>query len=154
MARNKKFDTLECQGAIQNQLKLMDEAMEILKKEVTKGTELQDKLLLSQPSTIDIELVRLTGSNLHTAARNARHIYGETREFLDGVYFRIQEELSTACNMDSVQYHSLKKLRTVVTDAKQKLRGYNINKMEELAFKTVDRINKAAEKHYPVRNIK
>jgi len=151
MAKYAPFDTLHYEGAIEHQLKLMNDAMSILRSTIAKGTALHDKLLLSQPNTVDIETVRAMNLHLHTAARNARHIYGETRELLDGIYFGIQEELSSAHNMDSKQYQLLKKLRTKTTNAKKTLRGYTINKMEEDAYKTVEKINKATKQHYTYR---
>jgi hypothetical protein len=129
----------------------MAQSIQELKKAIDNGTQIQDKLLAAPHNTVKMDKVREIAANIHNSARTARHLYGETRELLDGLYINIQEELMKGKNMDSLQYQSLKKLRTKTTDAKKTLRGYNINKMEELAYKTVEAISKAGAQHYTYR---
>ena len=152
MKKQQAMDTLMYEGDIQNSLSLMSEAMNLLKKAIIEGTQMQDKLMLSQQNTVDIEDVKKVVNNLHISARNARHIYGEARETFDGINLKIEEQFARFGNIDTRQYQLLKKLRQQITNAKITLRGYSINKMEETAYKTVEAINKATKQHYRYRS--
>lgn len=152
--KKQKYDLFNAERKILSNLKSMADAMDLLKKAIQSGTALQDKLILSDQNTVDFEEIKKMNVMLHTYAKVARNQYSETQQCLDNIYMEIQQELLTAQNMDSMQFQGLKKLRTKTTDAKKQLRGYSINKMEELAIKTVERINKASEKHYSIRPVK
>ena len=151
MRQKVNFDVLENEAKITNMLKEMDEKMTEIKKAIDEGTKLHDDLMLSEPNTISIDKVKDMNAKLHTVVAQGRLHYGETQSALEDIAFSIQLELNSAQNMDSMRYHGLKKLRTKTTDAKKQLRGYSINKMEELALTTVKKINKVAERHFTTR---
>jgi hypothetical protein len=147
--KNTKLDTLAKERAIQSSLKNVDLAMELLKETISKGTKLQDELITGEPNSVKFDKIKAMNISLSIAAREARGQYTTAQECLNGISVEIQEALMGADKMQ--QFEELKKLRTKNTNAKKQLKGYSINKMEELAYKTIERINKAMEHHYTVR---
>lgn len=145
-----KIDTLYYEGSLDEQLKLMKQAMDILKQTITEGVKLQDKLVVSQPKTVSLEEVKSIVSELHTAVRNVEYIHGLTRELIDSVHFAVQEEKSKAQNMDSKYFAELKKLDRKATKAKSELVGYSINTTKKDAYKTVESITKTVSAHSKV----
>jgi len=151
MRQKVNFDVLENEGKITNLLREMDVKMTDVQKAITEGTKLHDELMLSQPNSVSYDKIQEVNAKLHAVASKARLHYGETQSVLEDISFRIELELNNAYEMDSMKYHGLKKLRTKTTNAKKQLRGYSINKMEELALTTIKKINRAAEKHFTTR---
>lgn len=144
-----QIDILAQEKRIDLSLKNVDLAMELLKDTIAKGTKMHDQLITSQPRTIKMDKVSAIIAMLSTTAKEARSQYSNAQACLNGVAFIIQTGLSNAGNIS--QYEELKKLRTKTTNAKKELKGYSINAMENLAYKTIERITKAMSSHYPTR---
>lgn len=152
MKRKEGLNIQECQREIGAKLSNVDAGIELLMTAIQKGQVLIDDLLLKEKNTVSFDRIKGTVSFINTCKREARANYDQAKSKFDDIYVAIQSELATANEMDSIQFHGLKKLRSETTDAKQKLRGYNINFLENLADEAVSQIRKATEIHFPVRS--
>ena len=142
-----QLDTLFYEGRIEDQVKLMDQAMNILKGAIAKGVKLQDKIRVALPKTVNIDEVRTIISELHAAVRNAEHIYGESRELIDSIYFAIDEDKAKNQNMDAAHHAELTRLYNKASKAKSKIVGYNVDATRKDAYKTIENISNTIEQH-------
>ena len=147
--RTNKIDILSQEKRIDLSLNNVESSINLLKKTIIKATKMHDRLITEQKNTITTNKVRTIMTELIQASREARTQYTSAKECINGIAFDIQEALSSIKNI--AQFQELKKLRTKNTNAKQQLKGYNINALEALANKTIERINRAMEIHYTVR---
>ncbi len=146
MKRKEELNIQACQREIGAKLSNVDAGVELLMTAIQKGSALKDDLLLEEKNSVSFDRIKGTVSFINTCKREARANYDQAKSKFDDIYVAIQSELATANEMDSIQFHGLKKLRSETTDAKQKLRGYNINSLENLADETIKEIRKAAKK--------
>jgi len=148
MAKRKvEFDILSAEGMITDIIAEMKKRMETVKQEISKGTQVFDALRKEPKGTVKKSVVDMTQDKIRTAIDCARYHWDTSKEALIVLDEQIRKEINSS-SLTSVRYMRLKKLQAKNLEAKQKLLGFNVDKMQESGNKVIAQISRAYRQHF------